>query len=129
MLLNNAMMRAVMFISALVPMAAAQQFHQRKMAQYYPGISKSCQAALNSTIECDYILSDTALSQEHLDLGQLNAMCTTECHESLLSIQEYIVGNCTASGDVIHEGQDQLPATWVNDNFILTIEKYCAKDP
>lgn len=106
----------------------AQQFPHSSFSVEYDGISASCTEAMNATLACDDALGSVSLNFVWLDEIRLQSVCANTCFDDLEKARLSIQSACTASTDVIVEGNRAYPATYVLDNLIYTFNVTCRKD-
>ncbi|KAI0907579.1 hypothetical protein F4823DRAFT_602322 [Ustulina deusta] len=127
MMCRNASLLVV--VAASVQSAWAQQLADGLPAfMSYPGISKSCETALNTTVDCPAFLAKASYKDSILDSDQVNALCSGSCATDLQSARTKIVNACTASTDVIVYSNIVYPATFIADQYLFTSEVSCFQD-
>lgn len=91
------MMFAVI-LTLLLSSTWAQQLSGAQMYMGYPGLSPSCEQALNTSVSCSiYGLDSGAI----LDADDANGLCVDSCYTSLECARTTIKAACTAETDVI----------------------------
>ncbi|KAL1640089.1 hypothetical protein SLS58_007356, partial [Diplodia intermedia] len=83
---------------------------------------------MNATLACNDMLGAVAVDFVFLDQTQLESLCTDSCFDDLEKTRLSIQSACTASTDIIVEGNLAYPATYVLDHFIYTFNSTCRKD-
>ena len=109
-------------------LAWAQQLSDSQAYIEYPGLSPSCEQALNTSVSCPIFLSQVSASGETLDTDEVTALCNDTCYSSLENARDTIKDSCTASTDVIVYNNQAYPATFIVDNFIYSYNLSCKKD-
>lgn len=115
----------------LLEPSSAQQF----LANYHPingpGITDSCYAAINSTLDCPLLILQAASGRlEDPTATQVDMLCRSECLESLLRSKKNVDELCSSDMDVVWDSHDLLafPAASVIDNLIYAFNTTCLKD-
>ncbi|KAI9823660.1 MAG: hypothetical protein M1826_007678 [Phylliscum demangeonii] len=126
--LSAAVLALALALSIGITTTCAQQLSGSQMFIGYPGLSPSCQHALNTTVSCPPFLSPLSANNAILNTDQVNALCVPSCHDSLQSARTTIQGACTAATDVIVHGNVAYPATFLVDIFRFTYDLSCRKD-
>lgn len=73
----------------------AQVFENLKYPVNHPGMSESCQNALNTTVsKCPSFLGEVSVDNPRLTSEQLSELCTADCQTSLRNARENIAGSC-----------------------------------
>lgn len=129
--MENLMRRYAVALALLSASIRAQQLSGAQMYMGYPGLSTSCEQALNTSVSCPIFLSPlsaksvtpgsfsisvlrskeilsflTTIANTHnsgatLDTEEVDALCVDSCYTSLESARTSIQQACTASTDVI----------------------------
>jgi len=106
----------------------AQQLSDFQIYMGYPGLSSSCEQALNTSVSCPAFLSSVSVRGGTLDTDEVTALCSDTCYSSLGSARDTIKGACIVSTDVIVYNDQAYSATFIVDNFIYTYSLSCRKD-
>ncbi|KAK4505309.1 hypothetical protein PRZ48_003272 [Zasmidium cellare] len=110
---------------------SAQQFNGMYRPVSFPGITHSCFSALNSTLDCSFLLWEASYrepvlaAQNHSDL-----ICTTSCLESLFAAQKAAAKACISDTDVIWDNHLTVatPAKWIIDRLLYNFNESCVVD-
>lgn len=116
--------------SLLFSLAYGQRFSEG-VSYDFAGVvtlSDGCQAALDLTVECHWLLPTFGLEPIDLTSENLTAICTKECSQSLASIRSSIESACSDNSDVIVVNDIAYPATTTIDSLIGTKGQLCLKD-
>lgn len=125
-----------------------QVFEDLKYPVNHPGMSESCQNALNTILsKCPSLLGEVAVDNPRLTSEQLSELCTADCQTSLRNAREKITGSCHEN-DVINLDEVDWPgmlyysypwdslfvcgltfsAKVIIDRFLYTYRLSCRKD-
>ncbi|KAK4032564.1 hypothetical protein C8A01DRAFT_20367 [Parachaetomium inaequale] len=118
-----------MFLS-LQATVSAQTFADYPLSNVWPGISPACLTALNTTVDCSWLLAESAENQQpRLNAGDLTALCTPSCLPSLNNAKATIQAACTLATDAITLDTGTYPATYLVDLVVdpvhRTAQEYC----
>ncbi|XDG02515.1 hypothetical protein ABKA04_002130 [Annulohypoxylon sp. FPYF3050] len=94
----------------------------------YPGISTSCETALNTTVDCPAFLTKASEQNSILNSDQVSALCSGSCAADLQSARTKIAAACTANTDVITYSNIVYPATFIVDQYLFTSQVSCYQD-
>ena len=93
---------SLLLLAFLMSSAYAQQFKDMAMGLDYPGISKNCVQALNTTVpNCPSFLIGVSVDNPRLNSEQLSALCTPNCRNALTRVRRTIASGCNLNTDVV----------------------------
>ncbi|KAG8156428.1 hypothetical protein KVR01_013662 [Diaporthe batatas] len=118
-------------IFALVGTVAAQQFPLLHTPYQNFGLSQACYEAMNTTVDCVDQLANLhryeAVSVDVLGVGDVVAVCTQNCKQSLLDLRDKINGVCQESDLLTWKGSN-YPASYIVERYLYFYDVSCYKN-
>ncbi|KAF2723823.1 carbohydrate-binding module family 50 protein [Polychaeton citri CBS 116435] len=115
---------------SLLALSQAQSFPEGYSYDFssIPTLTPGCQDALNTTVQCSWLLPTYDLDSIDLTSENLTTVCTTSCSDSLSSTRKTIDSACPISSNQIVVEDIAYPATETIDRLIDTYSKLCLKE-
>jgi hypothetical protein len=126
---TTAIMRRVFIASICAALVHSQSFPNGFSYDFdIPTLSGSCQAALNETVQCSWMLPLNDLEGLELSKDNLTTICTSDCRSSLKAVAKSVRSACPVSSNHIVVDDIAYPATETIDRLTDLYDKICLKD-